>query len=479
MEYLAKLPEQFATRLRSLSSQNRIAAVLFFLAILVGVVFFANGTGGEKCEPLFDGRTFSYGELAEMTQAFRDADLLDSEIVENQIHVPSAEKDAYLVALQSTDAMPSAFDESVDQAVANSRFFATPRETEMSYRHAEQKKLARIVASLNGVESASVQYDEVEKRGFPPTVEVRAFVAVRAVGGRELDFEQIEAIRDTVAGYVAGLDRSHVTVTDLVACRAYPGSYDRDGALGASYAYVATKRIMESEFRQKIQRHLEMYPGVTVGVNVQLTCPAASHQPSDANSSESEGLLVPSLVTASIGLPKSYLENIWRDRVGTDGTSVSESKELQQIEQEIQAEIQRAVLAMLPPPALDMRTGHQVTVTTYTDAQLPAATQLAANSTGANFLAGNKFVTALGLLVLVGGVLYIGWKYRTLWSGQAAREEAACINTSLPDSGEPARSEIPGDQHMAEDMHDEITKIVRQNPEAAAELIRKWLDKAA
>ena len=134
---------------------------------------------------------------------------------------------------------------------------------------------------------------------------------------------------------------------------------------------------------------------------------------------------------------------------------------------------------MLPPPALDMQTGHQVTVTTYTDAQLPAATQLAANSTGANFLAGNKFVTALGLLVLVGGVLCIGWKYRTLWSGQAAREEAACINTSLPDSGEPARSEIPGDQHMAEDMHDEITKIVRQNPEAAAELIRKWLDKAA
>ena len=85
----------------------------------------------------------------------------------------------------------------------------------------------------------------------------------------------------------------------------------------------------------------------------------------------------------------------------------------------------------------------------------------------------------IGLLVLVGGVLYIGWKYRTLWSGQAAHEEAACINTSLPDSGEPARSEIPGDQHMAEDMHDEITKIVRQNPEAAAELIRKWLDKAA
>ena len=479
MEYLAKLPEQLATRCRSLSAQNRIAAVLFCLAILVGVVFFANGTSGEKCEPLFDGRTFSFEELAEMTRAFRDAGLLDSQIVANQIHVPSAEKDAYLVALQSTDALPPAFDESVDQAVANSHFFATAQETEMSYRHAEQKKLARIVGSLNGIESASVQYDEVKKPGFPPSVEVWALAAVRAVGGRELDFEQIETIRDTVAGYVAGLDRSHVTVTDLVAGRAYPGSYDRDGALGASHAYALAKRIMESEFRQKIQRRLEMYPGVVVGVDVQLTRPAPLQQPPAADSSESENLLVPSLVTVSIGLPKSYFEKIWRDSPGTSGRSVPEKTELQQIEQEVQAEVQQAVLAMLPPLPPDMQTRQQVTVTSYMDAQSPAATQLAANSTDEGLLAGNKFVTALGLLVLVGGVLGIGWKYRTVWIGQPARAASAGANTSLPDSGEFVTSQIPGDQHAAEDMHDEITRIVRQNPEAAAELLRKWLDNAA
>lgn len=481
MEWLAQLPEQLATRYRSLSTQHRIAAGLSCLVILVGIVFFAGGTSDVERVPLFDGRTFSYDELAEMGRAFQDAGLTDAKTEGNQILVPSGEKDAYLIALQSTGALPSAFDESVDQAVADSSLFRTSQETEMSYRQAEQKKLARIVASLSGIEDASVQYDEVKKPGFPPTVEVRAFVAVRAVGGRELDFEQIEAIRDTVVGYVAGLERSNVTVTDLSACRAYPGSYDRDGALGASYSYLSTKRIMESEFRQKIQRRLEVYPGAVVGVDIHLTRSNAQAPSAEANGSDSENLLSPAKVTVSVGLPKSYPDKIWRERMGASPKSEPEKGELQRIEQETETDVQRAVLAMLPPSDPGMLNPHQVTVTFYMDTLTSATGGQPAGLADAGFLTGRGPVIVFSLVVLAGGALFVGWKYWTtrirIATPTVVAQEIAGL--SPPDNEELVTSEIEGDGDEAENVHKQIARLVSQNPEAAADVIRKWLDHAA
>ncbi len=279
--------------------------------------------------------------------------------------------DAYLVALDAADALPADFDDSLDEIAADSNPFASRQQTEMGFRLAEQKKLARILSGMNGIDSASVQYAEIKKSGFPPTYDIRAVVAVRAEGKRRLAYEEIEAIRDTVAGYVAGLDRAQVTVSDLNACRAYPGGGDAAGPAAASYAARAEQAKLEEEFRTKIQSRLVAYPGAIVGVNVHLADASASTPP-DAASAAARRRFTPALVSASIDLPKSYFAQVWREQ-NTDTESESpDRRAIQAVEHEIKQTVEQAVLALLPPPADPRRRSPQVVVTSYEDLPSPA-----------------------------------------------------------------------------------------------------------
>ena len=65
-------------------------------------------------------------------------------------------------------------------------------------------------------------------------------VAVRMSDGRHLRLEEVETIRNTAMAYVAGLERENVTVTDLNAFHAYPGS---DAGLADNYFITAIGRM--------------------------------------------------------------------------------------------------------------------------------------------------------------------------------------------------------------------------------------------
>jgi flagellar biosynthesis/type III secretory pathway M-ring protein FliF/YscJ len=480
MEFLGKLAGQIVERFRSLSLPARLASALFGLAVVAGgILMFARSQPGRSYEPLFDGRAFSDRDLVAMTAAFQAADLPASRIVDNQIHVPRSKKQDYLVALQKADAVPPGFDDSVDQAIEASSLFASRQQSELSRQYAEQMKLARIVSGMNGIETASVQFDQVKRGGFPPTVEIRAFVAVRALGKRPLDSEEIEAIRDTVAGYKAGLDRKQVTVADLNACRTYPGSYEGYGPHGAGSAYATTKRLLESEFRSKIQRRLSMYPDVVVGVNVHLASPAASGPPPAAGTEQGHYSLVPSLVTASIDLPLRYIEQVWQDRT-LDAQGPTPNKEsLQQVEQELKGKIEQAVLALLPPPAPGLEKVSQVSVTSYEDPTASTAVASRAGPTATWWARTSRPLAALGLTFSTGMLAYWGWRRRSSRSPSRTPVDeespglpAAVAHRPIEDAGRDPQS-------IAAEACEEITRLVQQDPQAVARALRQWLDHAA
>jgi flagellar biosynthesis/type III secretory pathway M-ring protein FliF/YscJ len=409
-----------------------------------------------------------------MISAVENAGLLDAKTEGNQIYVPRGEQERYLVALKATDALPLAIDDSVDQAVANSGLFASPGQIERDQKHAEQKKLARIVASMQGIETSSVQYDEVRKPGFPPTVEVRASVAVRAVGGRTLDYEQIEAIRDTVAGYVAGLDRTQVTVTDLVACRAYPGSYDASDPLAAGRAYATLKRLLEDEYRANIEGHLQMYPGAVVGVDVNLS--ASTDTPGGAMAGGAP--MVPALVRASISLPQTLIEDHCRRRNRLPEGAMSSSDQLRESEQEIRSNVERTVLAMLPPPAPHMQTTEQVTVTSHWDE--PSASPRSEPIGALGLWLGTHYLLAiLGAVAIVVVVIGTAYYARSLTSRSRSAGKDLTEGTGVPVSAGSAAPESDEEGSASLDVREAIAKLVRENPESAADLIRNWLDKAA
>jgi flagellar biosynthesis/type III secretory pathway M-ring protein FliF/YscJ len=408
-----------------------------------------------------------------MTAAFQTAGLKGARLADGQILVPKANLDAYLVALDAADALPADFDDDLDQVAADSHPFASRQQTEMGYRLAEQKKLARILSGMKGIETASVQYAEIKKPGFPPTHDIRAVVAVRAEGKRQLTYEEIEAIRDTVAGYVAGLDRAQVTVSDLNACRAYPGGGDTADPATASYAARAEQARLEEEFRAKIQSRLAVYPGAIVGVNVQL---AEASEGTSSSPAAARRRLTPALVSASIDLPKSYFTQVWRER-NAEASAIG-GQALPAIEREVKQTVEQAVLALLPPPAAQLRGSPQVVVTSYEDLPRPSAPAMAAWRAGAGaWLAEPWFLMLAASLLAAGAWLLIRRRRAAAALGDVRRKASGDVahdaSPAVCASGSPIS---PGAKPS---IQLEICRAIQENPQAAAETLQRWLSKAA
>ncbi len=469
MEWFSKPAEQIVERYRALTVPTRIACLALAVAVLAGLVLLATGHASGPYQPLFEGRSFSFRELAKMTAAFQAADLREARLSEGQILVPQAKLDAYLVALDAADALPADFDDSLDDVAAESSPFASRQQTEMGYRVAEQKKLARILSGMNGIETASVQYAEVKKPGFPPTTDVRAVVAVRANGDRELTYEEIEAIRDTVAGFVAGLDRDQVTISDLNACRAYPGG-DGPGSAAANYAARAEQARLEEEFRTKIQNRLSAYPGLIVGVNVQLA--EAPETPVAGVASAGRRRFAPALVSASIDLPKSYFARVWRERsVNAEGTAL-DRQALQAVEEDIKQTVEQAVLALLPSPTADLRGTPQVVVTSYDAAPRVETDTAELRSVAAAWIMAHWSLLAAGGLLIASVVLVVGSRRRPAAVASRLQEAAATDATDDPPSDAKPLAAAP-------EVHVRIHRAIQENPQAAAETLQRWLRKAA
>lgn len=473
MEWFSKLAEQIVERYRALAVPTRIACLTLTVAVLTGLVMLVAGRAGGPSQPLFEGRSFSFREIAKMTAAFQAAGLREARLTDGQIFVPQAKLDAYLLALNAADALPADFDDSLDEVAAESNPFASRQQTELGYRVAEQKKLARILSGMNGIETASVQYAEVKKPGFPPTSDVRAVVAVRANGNRELTYEEIEAIRDTVAGFVAGLDRAQVTISDLNACRAYPGG-DGPGSAAANYAARAEQARLEEEFRAKIQNRLTAYPGLIVGVNVQLAEPSETPAADAANAGRRR--FAPALVSASIDLPKSYFLHVWRERNENAEETLLDRSALQSIEDDIKQTVEQAVLALLPSPAADLRGIPQVVVTSYDAPPHPSSTA-GRHSVAAAWIAAHWSLLAAGGLLIASVVLVIYSRRRPAAVAGSSKE------TSPPEVADSAPSEAFASSDLqppaGPEVHVRIHRAIQQNPQAAAETLQRWLRKAA
>lgn len=473
MEWLSKLPEQVAERYRALTVPTRVACLVLGAAVLGGLIMLWGGRTDGPYEPLFEGRTFSPRELAKMTAAFQTAGLPGARLADGQILVPKANLDGYLIALDAADALPADFDDSLDQIAASSHPFASRQQTEMGYRLAQQKRLGRILSGMKGIETASVQYAEVKKPGFPPTSDMRAVVAVRAVGKRQLTYEEIEAIRDTVVGYVAGLDRTQVTVSDLNACRAYPGGAAADPAV-ANYAARAEQARLEEDFRAKIQSRLTAYPGAIVGVNVQLTEGAESPSSGPAAARR----LTPALVSASIDLPKSYFVQVWREQDANAESASLDHRTLQVIERDVKQTVEQAVLALLPPPIAELRGSPQVVVTSYEDLPPPDQRPATAWRVGAvAWVTEPRFLIFAASVLAAGVLLWVRRRRSTAALGDAGRRESGDVgHDATPatcDSASPASPEEEPSIRM------EIHRAIQENPQAAAETLQRWLRKAA
>ncbi|MDX1947347.1 MAG: hypothetical protein SFU86_18240 [Pirellulaceae bacterium] len=204
--------------------------------------------------------------------------------------------------------------------------------------------------------------------------------------------------------------------------------------------------------------------------------------------------LVPTKVTASIDVPASYYVNIWRQRNPAPAgqpVQTPEAADLAKIETETTNQIKETVRNLLPPVNQGTDPYPHITVATYTDLPGPAAAEPSLASAGTLWLAENWRTLALvGLGAF--SLLFLRGMVRST-AGSPAPATSAAGGAAGTETGPRLAAIDDGDDAPAEpetvlkrrfgssgpDLKAELRDLVKENPDAAANILRAWIGEAA
>ncbi len=194
--------------------------------------------------------------------------------------------------------------------------------------------------------------------------------------------------------------------------------------------------------------------------------------------------LTPKRVTVSIGVPTSYLVRVWREKQQPAAGQQPKDPTPAELDALAEAEIlkiKNQVASLLPnvDPTVDPRP--QVQVTTFPDIKLDEPPSISLSQQALHWLAGSW--RTLAMLVLVAFSLLV---VRSLARGgpAPALTEAGATPTLAGDAGRAAPG--GGAEEQAESapkrrfqggqsLRDELAEMVRENPDAAAGILRSWI----
>lgn len=548
MDFLNKAFAQLADLFKSMSPGARITAGLLVVLVAVSLAYLFVFQMNTANEFLFGSREFSQAELDAMQTAFGAAGLNQFEVVGKRVRVPRGKLVEYLQALSQSNFQPQNFDSAIDQVVADSNSLIDSRPLQdFKFAQALEKKCQQVISEMRGIDTAAVRLAELKKGGFPPQTARKATVAARGTSGA-LTPAQVQQIRIFVAGYFA-IGSDDVTITDLNGNITFGGDRATREPNGPQTEYAEAKRNSETYWKQKIQESLAVYPGVVVGVNVEIdpelssesrivvvdpqptaiesntyrktteNRPApggrpgavpnevASNTPRDITSvsaqestldenreqqvsvpgheqtvSKKAGLKETS-VTASVLIPESYIKQLWK-RQNPKATKEPEKADLDPVSTELFASITKSVTRTLPPPSKD-DTASRVEVTTYVDLPAPEVEEPSLATTAQFWL--NDNWQNLGLVGL--GLMSLLMLRSMVKSNVPATPVASVALPATPKTAveEPVQEEPAPEPIILQrrqrpsggSLRDELTAMVKEDPDAAANVLRTWIGDAA
>jgi flagellar M-ring protein FliF len=551
MDFLNKAFAQLADLFKSMSPGARITAGLLVVLVAVSMTYLFVFQMNTANEFLFGSREFSQAELDAMQTAFGAAGLNQFEVVGKRVRVPRGKLVEYLQALSQSNFQPQNFDSAIDQVVADSNSLIDSRPLQdFKFGQAQEKKCAQVIQGMRGIDKAAVRFNEVKKGGFPPQTERKATVAASGTGGA-LSPAQVQQIRIFVAGYFA-IGSDDVTITDLNGNITFGGDRANRELNGPQTEYAAAKRYSESYYKQKIEECLSVYPGVVVGVNVEIdpemssesrvvvidpqpttvesttmqknmeNRPAsggrpgavpnevASNTPRSINSvaaqestvdeSREQQVSVPgheqtvskkaglkeTSVTASVLIPESYIKQLWK--LANPGVTKDplEKSDLDPISTKLIDSITKSVLHTLPQPAAnDTSTTNRVEVMTYVDLPAPAVDPPSFATTAQYWFTDNwqnLGLVGLGLLSLLMLRSMVKSNVPTTATSSVALPAAPKTAADEPAQEEPAPEPVILQRRQRPaggSLRDELTAMVKEDPDAAANVLRTWIGDAA
>jgi flagellar M-ring protein FliF len=201
--------------------------------------------------------------------------------------------------------------------------------------------------------------------------------------------------------------------------------------------------------------------------------------------------LTPKRVTAAVGIPSNYYEKIWRERNPTAAGETPKTPDqaaLEQIQREETEKIRAHVLSIIPQPIGVTESAAQlVTVTTFAHVAAAEVPTLAMTDQALSWLSSSW--STLGMIGLVFfSLLTLRSMVRT--AGAAAAEQpaaspiAAAVEAAEPEEEEASAEAKPKrlKRRLAgtgPTLRDELADIVREDPDAAANILRGWIGNAS
>ena len=263
----------------------------------------------------------------------------------------------------------------------------------------------------------------------------------------------------------------------------YSGSRDLNPALRQSDEYALRKTSCERKWTSKIKQVLTFIPGAEVVINVELGHPGST----DLQIEEDYGSLQPSSVTVSVGIPHSYYQRVRQAHGPSVPRATPNAASIRRIEAETAAKVRQAVAGLLPAnlsPA-----AARVSVATFTDLQ--AAPPDAVDKTWvANALSNPVALCCILGMTVIGLLIAHGiWEdiqnHRLGAEHASSRSDAEPIHVMPIDSAnfgrtdDAAMTSLGTTQTADGAIHKELTQLVRDDPDAAAEMLGEWVRKAS
>lgn len=438
--------------------------------LAIGVaVSYQSSSSTRSTEILLAGRKFSDGQIASMAQAFQKSKLTEFSIRDGQIYVPRGQSHRFLAALAEREALPNDFQSHTDDAFRQNRFLESDRERQLRIRHAREKDLAIALRSMQGIENAMVQYDEVETDGFQRQKIVTACVAILPAEGHVLDRGQIRTIRQLVAWAKAGLKPTDVNVTDLRSGRAYVNAGEDDAAWPLAEEYLRVKRSVEKEWLEKIKQVLRFVPDAQVVVHVDLPEPSTTPTEDDLTR-----WAEPKRIAVSVGVPESYLLEVKKlSQQSVSHAGVISPDALTDVGQQVQRRIASAVEALLPNDAV---TQSSVTVTAFSDPPAPLSPWEEWRQATLPNVSSKQLGIALGIWSLI----LIGLPFAV---GRVRKSRRTAAPPQLRPFPDPNEGDLPENAHPEEEAEEQklratLADLVRQDPDRAAQVLHRWIERA-
>lgn len=268
MDAFKRTWSQIVSLFQAMSPSQRLTLVAVPLVLLAafGVLIWQGQTSSYV--PLSWGKIFAIDELRSAEQTLINAGLTEFRTEGQRIFVPGADVERYNAALLVDGNLPSNSMSEFEKQFEKSSIFTSREQLQTLKENALRNQLSIVLKAVPDIEDASVTWARSEARRWPARGgNVTATVSLRPRRGRALEPRMIRSIRYAVASMVPDLSPDDVTIFDQSTATAYTGDSESDPFDDKLVRWIDEHT---EQYRRRIAEALAYIPKVIVAVNVDV-----------------------------------------------------------------------------------------------------------------------------------------------------------------------------------------------------------------